>query len=77
MSDIEIARAANMHPITEVAEKVGIPANALELYGNSKAKLSQEFIKSLEGRPDHCNSEFELTRKDKVFCSKSCKNYRG
>ena len=52
MSDIEIARAANMQPITEVAEKVGIPANALELYGNSKAKLSQEFIKSLEGRPD-------------------------
>jgi formate--tetrahydrofolate ligase len=52
MSDIEIARAANMQPITEVAEKVGIPADALEPYGNSKAKLSQEFIKSLEGRPD-------------------------
>ena len=52
MSDIEIARAANMQPITDVAEKVGIPADALEPYGNSKAKLSQEFIKSLEGRPD-------------------------
>ena len=52
MSDIEIARAANMQPITEVAQKLDIPDNALEPYGNSKAKLSQEFIKSLEGRPE-------------------------
>ncbi len=52
MSDIEIARAASMQPISEVAEKLAIPSDALEPYGNSKAKLSQEFIKSLEGRPE-------------------------
>ncbi len=52
MSDIEIARAATTQPITEVAEKLAIPSDALEPYGNSKAKLSQEFIKSLEGRPE-------------------------
>ncbi len=52
MSDIEIARAASMQPITEVAEKLAIPSDALKPYGNSKAKLSQEFIKSLEGRPE-------------------------
>jgi len=52
MSDIEIARAASMQPITEVAENLAIPSDALEPYGNSKAKLSQDFIKSLEGRPE-------------------------
>jgi formate--tetrahydrofolate ligase len=52
MSDIEIARAASMQPISDVAEKLAIPSDALEPYGNSKAKLSQEFIKSLEGRPE-------------------------
>jgi len=52
MSDIEIARAASMLPITEVARKVGIPSDALEPYGKSKAKLSLEFVKSLDSRPD-------------------------
>ena len=52
MSDIEIARAASMQPIAQVADKVGIPEDALEPYGRGKAKLSQEFVNSLEGRPD-------------------------
>ena len=52
MSDIEIAREAKMQPITEVAAKVGIPADALLQYGPTKAKLSFDFIKSLQERKD-------------------------
>jgi formate--tetrahydrofolate ligase len=51
-SDIEIARAATMRPITEVAAKVGIPADALVPYGTTKAKVSFDYIDSLKGRPD-------------------------
>ncbi|MGZ5822493.1 MAG: formate--tetrahydrofolate ligase [Hyphomicrobium sp.] len=51
-SDIEIARAATMKPIAEVAAKVGIPADALVPYGTTKAKVSFDYIDSLKGRPD-------------------------
>ncbi|MCB1757860.1 MAG: formate--tetrahydrofolate ligase [Gammaproteobacteria bacterium] len=49
-SDIEIARQASMRPITDIGEKLGIPAEDLVPYGHSKAKLSNRFIKSLNGR---------------------------
>lgn len=52
MSDIEIAREAKMQPITEVAAKVGIPADALLQYGLTKAKLSFDFIQSLQEQKD-------------------------
>lgn len=45
-SDIEIAQAAELRPITEIAEKLGIPADSLIPYGNDKAKISADFIKS-------------------------------
>jgi formate--tetrahydrofolate ligase len=51
-SDIEIAREASMKPITEVAHKLGIPADALLQYGPTKAKVTADFIDSLKGRPD-------------------------
>ncbi len=51
-SDIEIARAAKMRPITEIGEKLDIPASALESYGSTKAKIRADYINSLEGRPD-------------------------
>ena len=51
-SDIEIARAATMKPIAEVAAKVGIPADALVPYGTTKAKVSFDYIDSLKARPD-------------------------
>ncbi len=51
-SDIEIARAATMKPIAEVAAKVGIPADALVPYGTTKAKVSFEYINSLKDKPD-------------------------
>jgi formate--tetrahydrofolate ligase len=51
-SDLEIARAAKLRPIAEVAARAGIPEDALELFGRLKAKVSAEFIASLAGRPD-------------------------
>ena len=51
-SDIEIARAATLKPIAQVAEKLGIPDEALHNYGRYIAKLDHGFIKSLESKPD-------------------------
>jgi formate--tetrahydrofolate ligase len=51
-TDIEIAREATMKPISEVAHKVGIPADALLQYGPTKAKITADFIDSLKDRPD-------------------------
>ena len=51
-TDIEIAREANLAPITEIASKLQIPEDALELYGNNKAKISNEYITSLQSEPD-------------------------
>jgi len=52
-SDIEIAQAARMRPITEVGrEKLGIPADALLNYGPYKAKLSMDFVRTLQERAD-------------------------
>ena len=51
-SDIEIAQAAEMRPIAEIAEKLGIPANALISYGDDKAKITSEFVRSVADNPD-------------------------
>ena len=51
-TDIEIAREANKKPIMEIGAKLGIPAEHLLPYGHDKAKVGQEFIKSLARRPD-------------------------
>jgi formate--tetrahydrofolate ligase len=51
-TDIEIAREAKKKPIMEIGAKLGIPAEHLLPYGHDKAKVGQEFIKSLAGRPD-------------------------
>ena len=52
-SDIEIAQTAKKRPIMDVArERLGIAPENLEPYGHYKAKLSMDFIKSLQGRPD-------------------------
>jgi formate--tetrahydrofolate ligase len=53
LSDIEIAQRANPKRITEVAKgKLGIDEEHLDPYGHYKAKLSLDFVKSLEERPD-------------------------
>jgi formate--tetrahydrofolate ligase len=51
-TDIEIAREAKKKPIMEIGSKLGIPAEHLLPYGHDKAKVGQDFINSLEGRPD-------------------------
>ncbi len=51
-SDIEIARAASKKPILEIGDRLGIPAESLVPYGHDKAKVSSQFIKGLEGKPD-------------------------
>lgn len=51
-TDIEIAREAKKKPIMEIGAKLGIPSEHLLPYGHDKAKVSQEFIKSLAGKPD-------------------------
>ncbi|MDH5620002.1 MAG: formate--tetrahydrofolate ligase, partial [Gammaproteobacteria bacterium] len=51
-SDIEIAQAATLKPIQEIAEKLGIPQDALIPYGHDKAKISAEYLKKLDKKKD-------------------------
>jgi formate--tetrahydrofolate ligase len=51
-SDIEIARAASLLPIGEVADKLGIPGEALYQYGPDKAKIGFGFLEQLAERPN-------------------------
>jgi formate--tetrahydrofolate ligase len=52
-SDIAIAQAAKMRPIMDIArEKLGIAPENLDPYGHYKAKVSMDYIKSLEGKPN-------------------------
>ncbi|MDD6101767.1 MAG: formate--tetrahydrofolate ligase [Clostridiales bacterium] len=48
-TDIQIAQEANMLPIKEVAAKIGLSEEDLELFGKYKAKISNEYIKSIKG----------------------------
>jgi formate--tetrahydrofolate ligase len=51
-SNIEIAQAASMRPIGEVAaDKLGIPDEAVSPYGKYKGKIALDYIRSLQGRP--------------------------
>ena len=51
-TDIEIAQNAKMLPIANVAAGLGIGEDDLELYGRYKAKLSEDFLRRSEQRPD-------------------------
>ncbi len=52
LSDIEIARAARLRPIGEIAAKIGIPEEALYPFGRHIAKLEPAFLSGLADRPD-------------------------
>ncbi|HHV57932.1 MAG TPA: formate--tetrahydrofolate ligase [Firmicutes bacterium] len=52
LSDIEIAQAASMQPITEVAAALGLAPEELELYGRYKAKVSPAVWERVKERPD-------------------------
>jgi formate--tetrahydrofolate ligase len=51
-SDIEIAQAAKMKPVSEIASQLGILEDELELYGKYKAKVSLDVVKRLRDKPD-------------------------
>ena len=51
-SDIEIAQAATMEPITKIGESLGIPNDALEPFGHYKAKISLEWLDAQKDRKD-------------------------
>ncbi len=51
-SDIEIAQEAKLHNIVEVAGKIGIGPDDLELYGKYKAKISDEYLERIQSNPD-------------------------
>ena len=51
-TDIEIAQAASMLPIHEIADRLGILPEELEPYGRYKAKLSESVYARLADRPD-------------------------
>jgi len=52
LTDIEIAQQAEMEPIADVAKKIGIDYDELELYGKYKAKLSADVWKRVKDNPD-------------------------
>jgi len=51
-SDIEIARAATLKNITEIADKLGIPGQGLLPYGHVKAKVDPDYAEGLKDKPD-------------------------
>lgn len=51
-SDVEIAQAAKMKPIEEIASKIGLAPDDLELYGKYKAKVTLDAWQRVKDRPD-------------------------
>ena len=51
-SDIEIAQAAKLEKINTIAKKLDIPEDSLEPFGHYKAKISLDYLNSLESKPD-------------------------
>ena len=52
LSDIEIAQAAKIKPIKEIADSIGVEDKYLELYGNYKAKIQLEILDDLKNKPN-------------------------
>jgi len=50
LTDLEIAQRAKLAPITDIAARLGIPAEAIEPYGRTKAKVSLEWLAGLGER---------------------------
>ena len=51
-SDIDIAQASDIKPITQIAAELGIREDELELYGPYKAKIKLEILERLKDRPN-------------------------
>ncbi len=52
VNDIDIAQAATIKPIGEIADRLGIPNDALMPYGHTKAKVDLKYIESLKDKPN-------------------------
>lgn len=52
LTDIEIAKQADIKPISDIAEKLGISTDELEFYGKYKAKLPLSLLKKYENKED-------------------------
>lgn len=52
MNDIDIAQAATIKPIGEIADTLGIPNDALMPYGHTKAKVDLKYIETLKDKPN-------------------------
>ena len=52
LSDIEIAQGAKLLPISEIAQKIGLLEEEYEPYGRYKAKITDDFIKRMENKPE-------------------------
>ena len=50
-SDLEIARGANLRPLTDIAAEAGIPEDCLEPYGSGAAKIKLDAIERMSDRP--------------------------
>ena len=51
-TDIQIAHEANMLPIKNIADELGVLDDELELYGKYKAKITDEFLDRMKDKPD-------------------------
>ena len=52
LTDLEIAHSVKMKPVSEIAEKLAIPQEALNFYGNNIAKINRDYLKTLADKPD-------------------------
>ncbi len=50
LTDIDIARQARPQPIDEIAQKLDLPKESLEIFGTTKAKVSNDYLSSLKPR---------------------------
>ncbi|MBE5870835.1 MAG: formate--tetrahydrofolate ligase [Lachnospiraceae bacterium] len=51
-TDIQIAQEAELWPVKQVAETIGLTEEDIELYGKYKAKISNEYLEKIKNKPD-------------------------
>ena len=51
-TDLEIAQSAKIKPIIEIASRLGIREDELDLYGKTKAKIHLSILERLKDQPD-------------------------
>lgn len=78
-TDIEIAQSAKMQPITEIAQKLGLSLDNIELYGKYKAKLTMEKVRDLESEKDgnpHTDNRYNPNTCRRGKDHSDCRAYR-